>query len=152
MERIIWDVVIPPSSVAVRTISKPLLVLMAKVFILSSDWTYICIYLLYIFFVWPNLMIYIVTRLRGGNHFRNIRNGDIRDNDATNPTRRLRKHYLRLLSRRHYHCEWHELCGMRCHWYWKLQRVLFRMLSWRSFSGYEVSSCNKLFAKYHFSK
>lgn len=41
MERIIWDVVTLLSSVAVRTISKPLLVLMAKVLILSLDWTYI---------------------------------------------------------------------------------------------------------------
>jgi len=68
-------------------------------------------------------------RLRGRSRFRNSGDGNVRNDDASSPVRRLRQHHIRMLSRWRYYRKRHKLCGMRRHRYQKLHRVLLWMLS-----------------------
>jgi hypothetical protein len=123
-DRTIWDVAMSPSLVAVQIILKSLLVLITKVFI--SIRAHCGIY--FITYLFP-LTIRGASRLRGRSRFRNSGDGNVRNDDASNPVRRLCQYHVRMLPRWRHYREWYELCGMRCHRYRKLHRILLWMLS-----------------------
>jgi len=131
-DRTIWDAAISPNSVAVQTILRSLLVLITKVFI--SIRAYCKIY--FIICLFPLTMTRGASRLRRRNRFRNSRDRNVRNDDASSPVRRLCQHHVRMLSRWRHYREWHELCGMRRHRYRKLHRILLWMLSRWSFRRY----------------